>query len=380
MRKGELKEYRDYISACGHSLVDSPVNAEIILLWTCAFRQDVLDNSLEEIARYQKEFKAEVIVGGCLPDIDQESLRKVFIGRTIPWRKDKDGLAEVFGTLAFAAQQQVEGFLEPQVCVDASLYKKENPGKDVTFHDQFIKLVVSEGCNYECSYCSERLAFPVYRSIQPDALLKLLKDELSRTACRKVILLSDSLGDYGGDIGTDLPALIKALRTLDKQLQFALNNLNPAGFRKFFKEFERLFSENAIAHLNIPIQSASENLLKLMRRPYGRAELDEIFIFLNRINFKEFDTHVLIGFPGETAEDFIRTVDFILYHKPKYVLASGYMETANAPSRLLTGKVDVALKNERMDEFTRRMNAGGIICNADKGDLVVERLRRMNLI
>ena len=80
MRSVNIQRYRDCLVANGHELVNNPDDSDVILLWTCAFRGDVRDNSLSVIKRYAETCGDKLVVGGCLPDIDRELLRKHFRG------------------------------------------------------------------------------------------------------------------------------------------------------------------------------------------------------------------------------------------------------------------------------------------------------------
>lgn len=380
MRKFELQLYRSFLIANGHEIVNSPLSSDAILLWTCGFRGDIRDNCIAEIKRYQKEFKAKLIVAGCLPDIEPELIRECFNGQVINWRDDKKKIEELFGCNKLRFQDLPYIFVEENLCDDVAKYRRENPDKDATFHDRFIKLLVSEGCNYKCSYCSERLAFPPYRSFPEDALFESCRSMVKKSACHRVILLSDSLGDYGSDIDTNLPRLMRRLKKIHHDLKFALNNLNPEGFLRFYEDMIEFLKNGDILHLNLPIQSASDKILRLMNRSYGRNDIFKVFGLLNEIGFKEFDTHIIIGFPGETEQGFQETIEFILKHKPKYVLASSFMDSQTMDAHKLPYKVDEATKKQRLSFAESCITAAGIICNTDDSELSSDRLRRLNIM
>lgn len=380
MRKAELAQYKLFLEANGHKVVAKPEDSDIIILWTCGFRSDVRDNSVDEIKRYQKEYKAELIVAGCLPDIDPQLLGRVFQGRVIKWRQDALRMEEIFAHPNAHFEHIPATLIEGALCADAANYRVENPDKAASFHDQFIKLLISEGCNYKCSYCSERLAFPPYRSISADNLVASLRKILKETDCRRLVLLADSVGDYGSDIGTTLPELMKRLYKVEPALKIALNNLNPDAFIRYYDEITEFIEDGRIEHFNLPIQSASDRILQLMNRPYSRKDIEKIFGMLKHIGFKEFDTHLIVGFPGETENDFRQTVDFVLGYRPKYVLVSGFMESPIMDACHLSGKVDEDIKRKRLEIAQKLINAQGIICNTEHGELSIDRCRRLNKV
>lgn len=234
MRKQKLKQYKQFLVANGHKIESNIESSNVCLIWTCAFRGDVLNNSISEIQRYKREYKSELIVAGCLPDIAPDILKKHFSGFIINWRDDANKLDEFFGAKTQSAKQFTPVFIEEKLCDDAEKYRNENPDRDATFHDQFIKLVVSEGCNYNCTYCSERLAFPPYRSFPEDELVESCYRMIKETGVFDIILLADSLGEYGRDIGSSLPALMNKLKSIHPEIRFALNNLNPASFIEYY--------------------------------------------------------------------------------------------------------------------------------------------------
>jgi threonylcarbamoyladenosine tRNA methylthiotransferase MtaB len=286
-------------------------------------------------------------------------------------------MEQIFGQ-KYSFKQMSPVFAEKPACNDIIRYRIENPGKDITFHDQFIKLVVSEGCSFECSYCSERLAFPEFHSFLEDDLVEICRRLVEETGYLKVILLADSLGEYGCDIGSSLPSLIRKLKTIDPYLTFALNNLNLHNFIQYFDEMSWFIENNYICHLNLPIQSASMRILKRMNRAYTRDDMDRAFSLLNRLNFRDFDTHIIVGFPGETEDDFNETINFILHYHPKYVLINKYMESSGAASASYSDVVSDKIAIARISKAEDCFNEAGIICNSEKGELIQNRLKILN--
>ncbi len=380
MRKQNIQHYREVLSDNGHIIVKDPAKSDVIIVWTCAFRGDVLENSLSELVRYRKEYSARIVITGCLPDIAPGRLGQHIIGRIIPWKDEASEFEEYFNLPHGSFHQTNPIFIEKAACDHAGTYRKEHPETDVTFHDQFVKLLVAEGCPFECTYCSERLAFPTFRSFPEEELVEACRQIVEETGQTRVMLLADCLGEYGRGIGSSLPILIRKLRTVHPELTFALNNLHPASFLRYSDELLHFISDGWICHLNLPIQSASDHVLKLMNREYTRKDLKWIFSTLQEADFYNFDTHIIVGFPGETNEDFEMTVRFLIWYHPTYVLISEYFEARNAPSVLLPDTVDKEEVRDCIRWARIQFQNFNIHHNWEGSALIKERFRRLNQV
>ncbi|OPY00650.1 MAG: Ribosomal protein S12 methylthiotransferase RimO [Syntrophorhabdus sp. PtaB.Bin184] len=376
-RKQKILQYREYLLRNGHDIVADIDNAERIIIWTCAFRGDVRDNSLSEIRRVSRLYPGRVTVAGCLPDIAPEELASVFDGDIVPWKDESVLMDKAFMTDT-PLSEVTPVFVEGRICTNTAAYLRKHPESDVTFPDEFVKVVVSEGCLWDCSYCSERLMFPPYRSFPLDELFDRCRELVLRHKTFDVMLLADSLVDYGTDTGTNLPGLIRKLSSIDPRVTFALNNLNPIGIMRFQDDFGGFFSGGRIKHLNIPIQSASDRILKAMNRPYSRADLQSIFGFLSNQGFTWYDTHLIVGFPGETGDDIERTIEFVIRNNIRYVLLSEYMEAGRAPSSRLPGKISREVIQERLSSMDSTLQRAGIITNSSNGPRMQTRFEKMN--
>ncbi|MBI4806795.1 MAG: radical SAM protein [Desulfovibrio sp.] len=373
MRKQKLEQYALFFRANNHIMVDNVDEADCCLVWTCGFRSDFRDACLLALDAVLAKCPGETIISGCLPDICPELLPRTPRSRIVAWRDDAEVLEGLFGQDA-ALDSFSPIFAEPRKCEDTAAFRKLHPGADVTFHDQFIKLVISEGCLFDCTYCSEKLAFPPFRSFPLDGLLSAAKDMMEQTGVYDLILMADSLGQYGLDIGETFPGLLNALCALDARVGIALNNLNPANFAAQIDDMSELIRQGRLRHLNLPIQSASDRILKLMNRAYNQRDLHLIYERLASLGFTAHDTHLIAGFPGETAEDFQKSIDFILCHRPRYVLLSQYMESQAAPSARLGNKVDASTVRSRLQAAEAAFAKAGIICNCDDSELSRQRL------
>jgi tRNA A37 methylthiotransferase MiaB len=378
MRNAVIQSYRDFLAANGHEVVDTSDDSDVILVWTCGFRRDVRDYSLREIERLVERGRGEVVVAGCLPDIDRQLLAEHFHGRIVPWREHEGAIERLFGSGGKKLTDISLVLVKRQLYRDEATYRREHPDADVPYIGRYIQLYISEGCQSECTYCSERLAFPPYRSFAEEEIVGQCCAEVARSGRADVVLLGDSVGDYGCDTGSSLPSLIRRLSTEIAGLRLGIQDLNPYHFLRLRDEMVDFLKHGLIVHLQMPYQSASDRILQLMKRPYTRADLDQAFGLLNALRFTEVDSHIIVGFPGETQEDFEQSVAFALRYHPKYMLVNGFLETPSMPAASLPDKVPASVRERRLASARERFTAAGIICNSDESELARERFRRMS--
>jgi len=269
-------------------------------------------------------------------------------------------------------------YTKAALCVDAAEFRRENPDADAIFHDQFLQLMVAEGCPFNCTYCSERLAFPNFRSFPEADLVAAATAKMRETGHYNMVMIADCLGEYGKDIGSSLVKLVRRLADAEPRVKVALSNFHPVNLYTELETYSALIREGRIRHMNLPIQSANDRVLRLMARQYTAAQLEHCFNRLKELNFTEFDTHVIVGFPGETDEEFEDTVRFLLKHRPNHVLLSQFMGCEDTPAMRLPNHVDAAVAERRAHSAEARFRDAGILCNSEGSEFIRERLRRLN--
>jgi len=370
--------YKCFLEKNGHEVIFDPKGADVILVWTCGYRKDVIENSVSELNRYKSEYPGAIIALGCLPDIDRGLLKNAFKGIIVPWKEEVEFFEEYFHAAPGSFTRCSPVFYENEICRDAAEYRRLYPEADVIFADQFFKLLISQGCPYECSYCTERLAFPPYKSVSEDELVEACRIPVEQQGQRRIMLIGDCIGKYGSDIGSSLPRLIRRLHAKHPQTVYALQNFHPRNFLDFYEDMEYFLKEGWIVHINLPIQSASDRVLSAMKRQHTRKDLDRIFELMVSMNFRKFDTHIIVGFPGETESDFMETVDFLKKYRPMYALVSKYYDAPTAVSFKIGNKIDNDTIQRRLELIENVMKKIGAVYNIDGADFMQDRLRRIN--
>uniref|UniRef100_A0A6H2A581 Putative radical SAM superfamily protein n=1 Tax=viral metagenome TaxID=1070528 RepID=A0A6H2A581_9ZZZZ len=370
MRKADIGRYKDCLKSGGHKIIDDPQNSDIIMVWTCAFRKDYRENSIRVLNKYKEINNKRVIACGCLPSINPALLKEKFNGESFEWKNDQRALAKLFNTDLSKAKRY---FVEKALGVPIEDYKAQHPGIKTTHCDQFVKLFITEGCNFKCTYCAETLAFPIFKSFPLNELVAKFKRVVNKFEEKRVVLHGDCVGEYGKDIDSSLIELIEKLLNTAPDVKIGIRNLYPGNFIEYYEELMHLIEKRDLFLLETPIQSASDDVLKLMGRKYRQRDLKRIFDGLTDSGFKEFETHILVGFPSETDEQFQETVNFITHYKPKYVLISGYMGSPLLKSAELPGQIDEETIRSRVLSAYEAINKMGVICNYNMCDLCKER-------
>ncbi|MDY7001209.1 MAG: radical SAM protein, partial [Thermodesulfobacteriota bacterium] len=306
MRKTDAGKYKNALKASGHVIVPTPEESDVIFVWTCAFRSDFKTHSINALKHYQDNYGKRVIACGCLPSIDLEAMREEYGGEYFEWKHERLAMKELFGV---DLNEGYRPLAEKALDVPIEEFKKENPKVKTTHCDQFVKLFISEGCVYKCTYCAERLAFPPYRSFPLESLVEKCGRVVEEFGEKRVVLHGDLVGEYGRDIGSSFPELMEMLVKRVPDIELGIRNFHPIHYLEYMDFFNEYLANGKIFLLETPIQSASDPILKAMGRIYTKQDLVRIFNSIRETGFTEVETHIIAGFPGETRERFQETVD-----------------------------------------------------------------------
>lgn len=207
-------------------------------------------------------------------------------------------------------------------------------------------LKVQDGCNYFCAFCTIPLARGRSRSATVADTVREAQKAVAAGA-KEIVLTGVNIGDFGTAHGETLLDLIQALDGLDGVTRFRISSIEPNLLTDEIIAFVGQ-SERFQPHFHIPLQSGSDNILSAMRRRY-RTEL-----YRNRIaRIRELmpeasiGVDVIVGFPGETDEEFMATVDFIKSLEISYLHVFTYSERPNTTALRIDDVVPVPVRKER---------------------------------
>lgn len=333
----------------GYQIVDSEEDADIIVVNTCCFIHDAKEESIQtilEMAEYKKEGKLKaLIVTGCLAQRYQQEII--------------DEIPEVDAVLGTTSYDHIVEAVEEALAgnghvvledVDALPDVKEK--RLVTTGGHYAYMKIAEGCDKHCTYCIIPKLRGNYRSVPMEKLLAEAKD-LADQGVKELILVAQETTVYGKDLYGE-KSLHKLLRELCKISGIQWIRILYCYPEEIYDELiETIRDEKKICHyLDIPIQHASDRILKRMGRRTSKQELIDIVGKLRKeIPDIVLRTTLITGFPGETEEDHEELKEFVDEMEFDRLGVFTYSPEENTPAAEMADQVPEEVKEERRDEL-----------------------------
>lgn len=209
----------------------------------------------------------------------------------------------------------------------------------------FVK--VQDGCDYFCSFCTIPLARGSSRSANIADTVEKIK-QVASGAVREIVLTGVNLGDFGVNHNEDFYGLITELDKLEAVERFRISSIEPNLLSDDIIGFVA-DSRRFVPHFHIPLQSGSDEILGRMRRRY-KTELykSRITRILELMPHCAIGVDVIVGFPGETEEEFLKTYQFLNELDVAYLHVFPYSERPNTTAKKMQGRVPQSVRHERV--------------------------------
>lgn len=334
------------VEANGYHLVTSPEDARFIIVNTCGFIEDAVNESLDyifELSEFKKSGRCEfLIVAGCLAQRFREELASeleeadFFVGT---------GAISDIPRILFQLEGKKEKTYFPDP-LSQPLFSSSSPRIVSTFPFAYLK--IAEGCARSCSFCIIPELKGKLRSRKIDDIV-LEAQNLISSGIKEIVLVSQESTDYGRDFGTgeDLSLLLRELASVSGDTRIRFMYGHPLSISDRLIETVAEYS-NICSYFDIPIQHASGKLLKKMNRGYDELFLRSLFKKIRQnIPDAVLRTTIITGFPGETEEDFCKLNDFLDEIKFDHAGVFTYSEMNDLKSFKLGNKVDPEISEER---------------------------------
>lgn len=208
-------------------------------------------------------------------------------------------------------------------------------------------LKVQDGCDYFCTFCTIPLARGKSRNASISETVSEAK-KVAETEVKEIVLTGVNIGDFGQGGEENFEMLVKELDTVEGIDRFRISSIEPNLLSNEIIDFCLLDSERFVPHFHIPLQSGSNKLLKAMRRKYERELFENRILTIKKRNPETcIGVDVIVGFPGETDDDFMETYNFLNELPISYLHVFTYSERANTTAVKLGDPVPKNIRKER---------------------------------
>ena len=350
----ETSSIRRQFEDHGYSTVNFDEGADVYIINTCSVTDFADKKCRYEVRRALKYSPdAKIVVVGCYAQLKPHEIANIEGVDLVL------GAAEKFNILSYVN--------EISKATGKGMVKAGDVRSANSFHESFSFgdrtrsfLKVQDGCNYKCSFCTIPQARGASRSDTIENAVKNAK-EIANLGTKEIVLTGVNLGDFGN--GTEVIEgkkpkkealfidLIKALDKVDGIERFRISSIEPNLCTDEVIEFVAN-SKKFVPHFHIPLQSGSDKILKLMRRRYKRD------LYTSRISKIKsilpdccIGVDVIVGFPGETEDDFMETYEYLSNLDVSYFHVFTYSERANTDAALMPDPVPMHIRKARNEKL-----------------------------
>jgi threonylcarbamoyladenosine tRNA methylthiotransferase MtaB len=297
LNEAELETWSREFQARGHHMTNDAEEADLLVVNTCAVTEEAVRKSRKLLGRAGRHNpNARLVVSGCYASLDPTATASAEGVDLVIDNRNKDRLVEI-------VSRELDLKAMPQAAMESDITGLLQRGRQRAF------IKVQDGCRHRCSYCIVTLARGEERSRPINQVI----DEINRLheeGIREVVLTGVHIGGYGSDIGSNISSLIRQVLIETDIPRLRIGSIEPWDLpRDFWALFE---NPRFMPHLHLPLQSGSDSVLRRMSRRCRSDEYREL-IRQARNEVADFNitTDIIVGFPGETDEEWRQTLDFV---------------------------------------------------------------------
>jgi threonylcarbamoyladenosine tRNA methylthiotransferase CDKAL1 len=325
---GDTAKLIEILKSKGSTLVDSAEAADAVIINTCTVVGPTERRMLRRLSRFREY---DLYVTGCMPAVQREAIFAVCTPTILP---------------SETIQQAYHGV-------------RTVSGGGVAI------VQVAQGCLGSCTYCLTRIARGNLKSFTEEEILAEILMH-ANTGTPEIQITAQDISCWGRDIGKSLPGLLNCIEDLPGRFMIRVGMMNPATVKGILDDLVEAFTSDRIfKFIHLPVQSGSDAILDRMGRGYTVADFEEIVAaFKKRYPEITLATDMIVGFPGETKEDFSESLELVDRVRPNKVNITRYSQRPFTP---LTSKEDFPdwvkkdrsrIINSRAEKVYASINAG----------------------
>ena len=355
MNEHDSENIEALLVALGFSKEEDYEKADLVLLNTCSIRENAHNKAFGMLGRLKhlKETNKDLIVGlcGCMAQeasVVEEIMRDYKFVNFVFGTHNMHELPEIIDKAIEENKQQIEVFSREGDLIEGLPVIRSNNYK------AYVNIIY--GCNKFCTYCIVPYTRGMERSREKEDILREV-DELIKDGYKEITLLGQNVNAYGKDLYEDytLGDLLEEIALKDiPRVRFMTSH--PWDFTDRMVEVIGKY-KNIMPSVHLPVQSGSSRILKLMGRRYTKESYLELFNKIkDTVPGVSISTDIIVGFPGETEEDFLETLDLVNQCKYDNAFTFIFSKREGTPACKLADPVDIKEKEERLQRLNEVVN------------------------
>lgn len=325
----------------GYAKVDFEENPDVFIINTCSVTENA-DKKCKQLVKRAQKINSDALIAivGCYAQLKPEEIGKIPGVDIVLGANEKFNVLDYIDTLETKPGKSIIKF--------DSIKKTTDFVPSFSYGDRtrsFLK--VQDGCDYFCTFCTIPLARGKSRNATIEETVNEAK-KIAQTEVKEIVLTGVNIGDFGQGGQENFYGLVRALDEVQGIDRFRISSIEPNLLSNEIIDFCLNQSQRFVPHFHIPLQSGSDAMLKAMRRKYARE------LYAERVKtIKTIDSNccigvdVIVGFPGETDEEFSKTVEFLKELDVSYLHVFTYSERANTTAIKMGDPVPMEKRRER---------------------------------
>ena len=342
-------------------------DAPIFILNTCAVKETTENKLIFRMAKLHSEGK-KLIVAGCLG-----------------MKPNQKRVWEAAPNAVIVLPDAVSKILEAIDAAERGEARVFSGGKDKgdlprVYTAPILRIPAQDGCVGSCNFCQTKIARPKLKSLTLRQIKRWVEEGIKRGA-KEIQITGQDTGAYGMDIGTDLPAMLREILSVEGDFMIRLGMINPAHAKRFLPELLKILENPKFyKFLHIPVQTGSETVREDMERLHTVADFEHVVEKL-RENFPDLtlSTDIIVGYPTESVEDYEKTKELLMRISPDIVNISKYSSRRGTGASLMkkipTQEVKRRSKelSEIVHELTKKRNSRYL---GQEADVLITELQK----
>ena len=373
MNEHDSENIAGMLESMGYILADDPFKAEVVVLNTCSVREHADKRFYGMLGQFKKRRDENkdtriVCVCGCMPQQPrvQDEIKKSF-----SW------VDVVFGTQTIGDFPRLlndrisTGKKQFSITANNSIVPDEKESKRLHKHKALVN--ITYGCNNFCTYC----IVPYTRGREKSRSLEDVVREVKKLVADgaiEVMLLGQNVNSFIDDKGNTFPTLVRAINDIEGLERIRFMTSNPKDLSDELIDCYKT-CEKLCKHIHLPVQSGSSSVLKRMNRRYDREKYIDI---INKLKLACPDiaitTDIIVGFPGETEEEFEDTLSLVEYVKYDSAFTFIYSPREGTPAAGFSDQIPYDIKHERFERLNEVVNKYSLEKNERLSDKTVKVL------